>query len=257
MKKILIPLSVSLLLVALIAYFLASDSGEQYEEYDGTESVQQAAEQGEGTGGAEEQAALGKSSSEKTGEEEDAAASGAQLSGALLYGTVLDLEGNPIPAARVLLRATGSWEGMEDADRYTMFRERILGRESVPVRGGASNRTETDASGKYAFALSAIKPGRYDILTSSTGFAPGSQRWKWVSESVKVDFQLGLGEVIKGIVRSPEGAPVEGAVVTEALDVLDSGDRRLVSFGYSDDEAFAVGLTCGGTIHLFIEPLDW
>ena len=216
MKKILIPLSVSLLLVALIAYFLASDSGEQYEEYDGTESVQQTAEQGGGTGGAEEQAALGKSSSEKTGEEEDAAAAGAQLSGALLYGTVLDLEGNPIPAARVLLRATGSWEGMEDADRYTMFRERILGRESVPVRGGASNRTETDASGKYAFALSAIKPGRYDILTSASGFAPGSQRWKWASESVKVDFQLGLGEVIKGIVRSPEGAPVEGAVVTAA-----------------------------------------
>ena len=56
MKKILTPLSVSLLLVALIAYFLASDSGEQYEEYDGTESVQQAAEQGEGTGGAAEQA---------------------------------------------------------------------------------------------------------------------------------------------------------------------------------------------------------
>ena len=28
-------------------------------------------------------------------------------------------------------------------------------------------------------------------------------------------------------------------------------------FGYSDDEAFAVGLTCGGTVHLFVEPLDW
>ena len=53
------------------------------------------------------------------------------------------------------------------------------------------------------------------------------------------------------------GGCVEGAVVAEALDVLDGGDRRLVSFGYSDDEAFAVGLTCGGTIHLFIEPLDW
>ena len=46
MKKILIPLSVSLLLVALIAYFLASDSGEQYEEYDGVESARQAAGQG-------------------------------------------------------------------------------------------------------------------------------------------------------------------------------------------------------------------
>ena len=31
----------------------------------------------------------------------------------------------------------------------------------------------------------------------------------------------------------------------------------IVTFGYSDDEAFAVGLTCGGTIHLFVEPLDW
>jgi xanthine dehydrogenase accessory factor len=31
----------------------------------------------------------------------------------------------------------------------------------------------------------------------------------------------------------------------------------MVSFGYSDNEAFAVGLTCGGTVHLFIEPLDW
>ena len=56
---------------------------------------------------------------------------------------------------------------------------------------------------------------------------------------------------------SVSGGCVEGAVVTEALDIIEHEDRRMVTFGYSDDEAFAVGLTCGGTIHLFIEPLDW
>jgi xanthine dehydrogenase accessory factor len=59
------------------------------------------------------------------------------------------------------------------------------------------------------------------------------------------------------VAGSVSGGCVEGAVVAEALDILGTGDRRLVSFGYSDDEAFAVGLTCGGTVHLFIEPLDW
>lgn len=59
------------------------------------------------------------------------------------------------------------------------------------------------------------------------------------------------------VIGSVSGGCVEGAVVGEALDILETGERRMVSFGYSDDEAFAVGLTCGGTIHLFIEPLDW
>jgi xanthine dehydrogenase accessory factor len=59
------------------------------------------------------------------------------------------------------------------------------------------------------------------------------------------------------VIGSVSGGCVEGAVVTEALGVLETGDRKLVTFGYSDDEAFAVGLTCGGTIHLFVEPLDW
>jgi xanthine dehydrogenase accessory factor len=59
------------------------------------------------------------------------------------------------------------------------------------------------------------------------------------------------------VAGSVSGGCVEGAVVTEALQIIESGERKVVTFGYSDDEAFAVGLTCGGTIHLFIEPLDW
>jgi xanthine dehydrogenase accessory factor len=60
------------------------------------------------------------------------------------------------------------------------------------------------------------------------------------------------------VAGSVSGGCVEGAVVGEALAVLDgTAQPRVVTFGYSDDEAFAVGLTCGGTIHLFIEELDW
>ncbi len=62
------------------------------------------------------------------------------------------------------------------------------------------------------------------------------------------------------VAGSVSGGCVESAVVTEALDLLtgdgDGGPRR-VTYGYSDDEAFAVGLTCGGTVHLLIESLDW
>jgi len=57
------------------------------------------------------------------------------------------------------------------------------------------------------------------------------------------------------VAGSVSGGCVEGAVVTEALDVLAAGDARVVSFGYSDDDAFAVGLTCGGTVHLVLTPL--
>lgn len=60
------------------------------------------------------------------------------------------------------------------------------------------------------------------------------------------------------VIGSVSGGCVEGAVVSEALAILNGeNESRVVTFGYSDDEAFAVGLTCGGIIHLFIQPLTW
>ena len=54
------------------------------------------------------------------------------------------------------------------------------------------------------------------------------------------------------VAGSVSGGCVEGAVVTAALEVIAEGAPKMCSFGYSDDEAFAVG-----TISLFVEPLDW
>ncbi len=54
---------------------------------------------------------------------------------------------------------------------------------------------------------------------------------------------------------SVSGGCVEGAVVLEAGEALRDGAPRLLIYGVSDDEAFAVGLACGGTIRVLVEPL--
>lgn len=59
------------------------------------------------------------------------------------------------------------------------------------------------------------------------------------------------------VIGSVSGGCVESAVVEEALSLMETPDRKLVTFGYSDDDALEVGLTCGGTIHIYLEPFDW
>lgn len=57
------------------------------------------------------------------------------------------------------------------------------------------------------------------------------------------------------IMGSVSGGCVEGAVVTEAIEAIADGRPRLLTFGVSDDQAFAVGLACGGTIRVLVEPV--
>lgn len=55
---------------------------------------------------------------------------------------------------------------------------------------------------------------------------------------------------------SVSGGCVEGAVVTEALDVIDSGAPKMLEFGVADETAWQVGLSCGGTIRVYVEKVD-
>ncbi len=55
---------------------------------------------------------------------------------------------------------------------------------------------------------------------------------------------------------SVSGGCVEGAVVTEAIDVIDSGKPKMLEFGVADETAWEVGLSCGGTIRVYVEKVS-
>lgn len=70
---------------------------------------------------------------------------------------------------------------------------------------------------------------------------------------------VGSNLVIDGegnFLGSVSGGCVEGAVVTEALDVIETGAPKVLEFGVADETAWKVGLSCGGTIRVFVEKVE-
>lgn len=77
----------------------------------------------------------------------------------------------------------------------------------------------------------------------------------WGSAPRGIGSQLAISEdgAFEG---SVSGGCVEGAVIIEAQDAIADGKCRLLEFGVADEDAFAVGLACGGTIKVLVEPID-
>ncbi|MGP1253444.1 MAG: XdhC family protein [Kiloniellales bacterium] len=77
----------------------------------------------------------------------------------------------------------------------------------------------------------------------------------WGSSPRPVGSQLAIDEEGR-MLGSVSGGCIEGAVVTEALEVMEDGKPRLLEFGVSDENAWEVGLACGGRVQVFVETLD-
>lgn len=76
----------------------------------------------------------------------------------------------------------------------------------------------------------------------------------WGSAPRGVGSQMAVSDR-RQMVGSVSGGCVEGAVVEEAQEVLAGGGPKLLEFGVSDDEAWAVGLACGGSVRIWIEAV--
>jgi len=77
----------------------------------------------------------------------------------------------------------------------------------------------------------------------------------WGSSPRPVGSMLGVSEDGE-MVGSVSGGCIEGAVVTEALDVMDGEPAKLLTFGVSNEEAWEVGLACGGTVEVWVEAIQ-
>lgn len=94
-----------------------------------------------------------------------------------------------------------------------------------------------------------------DYLKSGKRAAIATVVSTWGSAPRGIGSQLAISEdgVFEG---SVSGGCVEGAVIIEAQDAITDGKCRLLEFGVADEDAFAVGLACGGTIKVLVEPID-
>ena len=102
-------------------------------------------------------------------------------------------------------------------------------REVLPALLAAHNRGETTALATVVRTWrSAPRPAGASMLVTQDGEAVGSV----------------------------SGGCVEGALYELGTEVLQSGHAHFETYGISDDDAFAVGLTCGGILEVFVEPVS-
>lgn len=77
----------------------------------------------------------------------------------------------------------------------------------------------------------------------------------WGSAPRPVGSSLAIDD-LGNFLGSVSGGCVEGAVVAEAIDVIASGMPKTLEFGVADETAWKVGLSCGGTIRVYVEKVE-
>ena len=105
---------------------------------------------------------------------------------------------------------------------------------------------ETPHKSILSEALGWLKAGRQVALATVV------QTWGSAPQPVGSQLLIDSGGNFLG---SVSGGCVEGAVIAEAVEVMQTGAPRLLKFGVEDETAWQVGLACGGTIRVYVEPL--
>ena len=93
-----------------------------------------------------------------------------------------------------------------------------------------------------------------DWLASGRKVALGTVVKTWGSSPRPAGSQIAVRDD-GAFVGSVSGGCVEGAVIESARETMADGQIRRLEFGVSDEQAWAVGLVCGGRVEIFVEPI--
>ena len=110
---------------------------------------------------------------------------------------------------------------------------------------------ETDLSFDYRDALSCAASWR----ASGRRVALATVVETWGSAPRPAGSQLAIDQDGR-MAGSVSGGCIEGDIVRHALEVMAGGPPRLLEYGVSDEQAWQVGLPCGGSIRVFLEPVE-
>lgn len=98
-----------------------------------------------------------------------------------------------------------------------------------------------------------------DVLTAIEGWRAEGRKAAlatvvatWGSSPRPTGSLLGIAED-GAMVGSVSGGCIEGAVVTEAMEIMEGAPPKLLTFGVSNEQAWEVGLACGGTVEVYVE----
>lgn len=94
-----------------------------------------------------------------------------------------------------------------------------------------------------------------DWRRAGKGVALATVVTTWGSSPRPVGSQLAVDDSGK-FVGSVSGGCIEGAVIKEALDAIATGTPRLLDFGVTNEQAWDVGLACGGKVQVFVERVE-
>src|SRR6266480_2887535 len=122
---------------------------------------------------------------------------------------------------------------------------------------------------RYVRIKSTLEPTEEVMLARDEEILKAAEEWRrsgrgvalatvmetWGSAPRPVGANLVIDEE-GNFLGSVSGGCVEGAVVAEALDVIESGKSKVLEFGVADETAWNVGLSCGGTIRVLVEKVD-